>query len=116
MEPNNKGAAQVLVDMSGKQQKDILLIDVDEKNKNVMILSEDSAEGSVPEESAKGAAKSPPKGTEANKEDEGGVAAVTPPMKNNTNNLVAKIELLETQSASRSVVWSLSTLPDVLCC
>ena len=104
----------------------------------MVVLSEESAGKSVPEESAKVAATSPPDGTKGNTKDDerslaavtpttnnlksppeatkgtdkdkGGVAAVTPPAKKNTNNLVAKIELLKTQSVSRPVVWSFSLL------
>ena len=59
--------------------------------------------------------ESAPEGTTGTKKDEGGVAAVSLPAKNITNNLVAKIELLKTQAVSRPVVWSFSLLC-LLCC
>ena len=85
MKTNNKTLAKVLLDMSsGDQPKQFLVIDDDAKKEGVVVLSKESAGKAVPEDSAKMVATSPPDRAKGDtKEDEGGMAAVTP----TTNNL-----------------------------
>ena len=64
MKTNKKALAKVLVCMSaGDQPKDFLVVDDNAKKEDVVVLPEESAGKSVPEESAKVAATSPPDGT-----------------------------------------------------
>ena len=112
MKFNQKTVVKLMVDMTGKEPEDILLVDVDDKKIGVVDLNKDFTKDSAKkiEEplSLEGGKyeKSPSLGLGGMSSVSGaeGVAAVTPPAKNKTNNLVAKIEILKQQNVSGSVV------------
>ena len=116
--PNNKALSNFLLDLTGKEQKIFLLVDVDEKKKDVMVLPEDHVSEatakvtakSPPEEFAKGGVTTTPKkplSLEEGKIEESSSLGVGCVIEGSSylgvgggHNLAANIELLTTQNVS----------------